>query len=400
MEFIFYFILRRFFVSLQTDSERLILRKGLIFRRIYYVPISSVTVISQKRTPLLRLLRARKVTVRTLSGKISFYLRSYERFEILPKPKARAKLRARFGSSALCAFTHTRALGAAVVFATAISRVGSVLGSGYYDGIIAAIEQTAVGLSDFLDSLRITVPRITTVIAVFTGAAWLFAFINNLLKLSRFRLTLAEGFAKTSHGTFTLYEEVLVTNDLGAVLTRRTASALAFKAAPMYCFGTLLFPALKEKKRRSLLRIFLGTKPPSALEAAPPKRALLGHISCPLWWSAANALLLFLCCITGSDPILRTVLWGGLSLSLWYCILYFLYMRRSGVSKTHSMLIISARKGTALHTLTLTKAAEYRRFDRNIFQMHTGLCDVCIFCRGKLKLKLKNMYYAKLSELL
>ncbi len=400
MEFILYFVFRRFFISLNTASDRIRLRKGMILRRYYDIPISAVTCVSVKRTPVLRLLRGRRITLHTLSGKVLFYLRDHERFELFSARHCKAELRPKAGSVLLAALCSTRMLGGTLVFATTISRIGTVFGSGYYDGIITAIEQTAGGLSDILESLRITVPRVTTVLAVFAAAAWVFAFVRNLLRFSRFRLRLGRGYAVISHGFVTLYEQQVVSDNLGAAVARENATAILFGAAPLYCHGVMLAPPLKREERASVLRVFLGVEMLSSRTAKPPKKALFGHIGVPLWWAAGNAAALLLYRTTGSDPTLRTLLWGGLGLSLWYCLLYWIYMRRSKVSRGRDGMLLSARKGTSMYTIYIPREAERFRIDRNPFQLKSGLCDVKLFCRGRISLRLRNIYHAKLSGLL
>lgn len=400
MEFILYFVLRRFFVSLKTVRDGIQLRKGLIFRRYYDIPTSAVLCVSVKKTLLLRLFRARRITLRTLSGKVSLYLRDYERFDIFPSRSCKALLRPKAGSVLLAALCSTRMLGGTVVFATAISRIGSVFGSGYYDGMIAAIEQTAVGLNDILESLRIAVPRVTTVLAVFAAAAWLFAFFRNLLGLSRFRLRLGRGFAVASHGFFTLYEQQIASDACGAAVIRENAAAILFGAAPIYCRGAMLAPALTKEKRSAILRVFLGGDTLSEKALKPPTKALLGHIGVPLWWAVGNGVALLVYRITGSDPTFRTLLWGGLGLSLWYCLLYWIYMRRSRIMCGRNVAVLSARKGTSMYTICICGKADHFRIDRNPFQLRSGLCDVKLFSRERISLRLKNIYYAKLSGLL
>lgn len=395
-----YFVFRRFFVSLKATSDSIQLRKGLIIRCYYDIPISAVISVSVKRSLLLRFLRGRKITLRTLSGKVSLYLRDHERFELFPARSFKATLRPKRGPIVLAALCSTRMLGGTVVFGTAITRIGSVFGSGYYDGIIAAIEQTAGGLNEFLDSLRITVPRVTTFLAVFAAAAWVFAFIRNLLRFSRFRLSLGRGYAVITHGFVTLYEQQVVSDYLGAAVIRENAAALILGAAPVYCHGVMLSPPLKKKKQMAVLRSFLGAKSLCTRSVKPPRKALFGHIGVPFWWAAANAALLVLYRITGLGPMLRTLLWCGLGLSLWYCVLYWIYMRRSVFSHGRDGILLSARKGTSLYTLCAPTEAERFRIDRNPFQLKSGLCDVKLFCRGRISLRLRNIGYVKLSGLL
>ncbi|MBQ8170563.1 MAG: PH domain-containing protein [Oscillospiraceae bacterium] len=399
MEFILYFILRRFFVSFREDTDCFTLRKGLMLRRVYHIPRSAVICAETKRTPLLRLLKGQKVTLCTLSGQVSFYLRNSEKFEIRISPVIYKTIRPKFRTVLLSSFSRTKALGGTAVFAVTISRIGSVFGSDYYDKIIITISQTAEDLREMLESLRIAVPQIAAIATVFVGVAWIFSFMRSILRFCRFRISLGRGYACVRHGFVTLYEEVFVPDHLGTVIARDTPSTLLFKAAPLYLYNRMILPALSKKKRSSVLRTFLGITPPDSLSFSPPKRALLGHIAVPSGWGGAAAVLLVLCYLNNAAPILRTVLWGVVLLSLWHCITFAAYMKRTGISNDKHIAAACARKSGALLTVYIHPGSEaYRRIDRNPFQKRSGMCDLRLFYRSGFKLRLRNMQASDISE--
>lgn len=391
MDFIFYYVFRRFFISVDASPQGINLRKGLILRRICFVPASVIVSVQVRRTPLLRLLHGRKITVSTLSGKISFYLRDNESLAFLP-PRSSRTIRPKWGSVMLGAFCETRALGGTVVFSATLSRIGSIFGSGYYNSIIGAINKTAEGLSRLLSELRIAVPRITTVLAVFVAAAWVFAFARNLLRLSRFTVDIGKNCITTSHGILTLYEQTVISNNLNAAIVRSTAVSLLFNAAPLYCNDILLCLPLNQHDRRSFIHCLLKQRLPARFDITPEPNAVFGHIAVPFGWGLALAAVQLLCYIRNADPILNTLLWGGIWICAWLCILFGIYMRYSGVSERSSFCIISARRGTHLYTACIPHSSTaYRRTDTNLFQLRQKQCDLRIYCRGQLKLRLRNI---------
>ncbi len=394
-----YFLLRRFFVKLKMDNGGIHLTKGLFFRRIYDIPISAVVAAEIRQAPLLRLLKGRKVTLFTLSGKTSFYLRRNEEIPFLPHLNSPA-VRPKLTSVLLGAFAETRAFSGAVVFSAAISRIGTIFGSDYYDTIINAINSTAAGLSDFLEEMRFTVPRITAVAAVFVAAAWLFAYIRHVIGLSRFAVRTNGSYIVIDRGLFTLYEQVIVRNNLPAVQIKSSAVSLLFRAAPVYCFGILTIPPLREKDLRRAVSALLMAELPQDLTETPPAKALFGHIALPLGWGATFAALLTLCYIAGKAVMLRSLLWIALSVCTWYCVLYGLYMRRTGIYRTLKQTVISARKGTRLNSLILPRANEvFISLEQNPFQRLNGMCDIRFSLRGKMRLRLRNMYLKNISGL-
>ncbi len=386
-----YFIFRRFFLSVNIDTRGIHLRKGMFFQRISYIPASVIVSVKSVQTPLLRLLKGKKVIVTALGGNAVFYLRKDE--PILTQPRRpTVSIRPKTASLLLGALCETGALGGTIVFSTALTRIGSILGSGYYNRIIDAISQTAAELNELLSALRISVPKISVVIAVFMGAAWVFSYIRNLIRLSRFTARIQAGCATITHGLITLYEETVVPNNISATIVRYNAPTLLFKAAPIYCGRTLLLTPVSEKHQHTILRLLFNEAPPKDLVNSPPRKALMGHIAVPLGWSVFFAALLLLCYITGSDPILRTILWAGVWICLWYCILFAVYMKRSGIARGNDICIMSARRGVRLYTACIpTGSAAFCRTDQNVFQLKDQMSDLRVYCRGSFKLRLRNI---------
>ncbi len=396
MEFVLYFLLRRFFVKLSLEGDTLFLRKGFLIRRHHRIPLSAVIRADIRRAPLLRLLRGKKLTLYTLWGKVSFYLRSGEEFDILPVCRSYPPIKPRFSSVLAGAFARTKALGGTVVFSVTLVRAGSIFGSGYYDALSELIKGTAQELDELLGALRIAVPRITTLAAVFIAAAWVFAFVRNILRFARLRIYPSREMLRITHGTITLYETMLVHNDHTPVIQRDTAVTLLTDAAPVFRAGAMVIPPMRGQKRRKAMRLLCPTL--CGCEAKPPRRALFGHLAVPLGWGAASAALLILTYLTGSDPVLRTLLWGALWVSVWFCFLYGAYMRRSGLRSDDKALCVTARHGTELMTVYVPRNAfAYLRIDSNPFQRRSGMCDIRIYSRSRVKLRLRNMYEKDIS---
>ncbi|MBE6901370.1 MAG: hypothetical protein E7478_02755 [Ruminococcaceae bacterium] len=392
MEFILYFVLRRFFVSVKTDAHGIHLRKGLIFRRVSFVPAAVISSVQVKRTPLLRLLCGKKVTIRALGGKVTFYLKNNEPLSFLPQQEISLSLRHRSGSVLLGALCETRALGGMILFSTSLTRIGNILGSGYYDRIMNAINQTAQGFDKLLSDLRIAVPSVTAVLAVFVAAAWAFAFLRNSLRLCRFNVGIGACYAIARHGLLTLYEDIVVPNNLSASVISNTASTLLFRAAPIYCGDILTVLPMDNAAQNTAFRHLTGITLPDRFCTIPPKKAIFGHIAVPFGWGAAFAAALVLCYLTNSDPILRTLLWAGVWVCLWYSFLFGMYMLRSGTTQHSNATIMSARHGVRLYTACIpADSTAYRRTDVNIFQLKDDMCDMRIYCRGHLRLRLRNV---------
>lgn len=397
MNIILYYLLRRFFVKLRFERDFIILEKGLIIRRRAVVPLSCVTRAEIRRGLLLRLLCGKKITIETLSGRIDFYLRKNEELPFLPKNRGHV-IRPERSSVFFGAFTDTRALSGVILFSLTIYRIGKIFGGSYTDRIISAISDTAEELTHTLELLHIAVPRAAALGAVFVLTAWGFAFLIKLMGMADFRVSSRGGFITVRRGLITLYEYVVVLNNLDAVISCNTVSSLAAKKAPLYARGTMIFPPVGKELSRRLITSLCGLPRENSPEIKPPARALFGHCALPLGWTAGFAAALVLTEIAlrfgliPSAELLQVVLWYGLAASLWAVLAYGLYWKFSGMREGENLLVISARKGNRLYGGYIPKRASVlESVSQNPFQRRSGLCDRTVTLYGKRKFRLRNI---------
>lgn len=397
MNIILYYLLRRFFVRLRFERGLIILEKGLVIRRRAVVPMSCVTRVEIRRGLLLRILRGKKITVGTLSGKMEFYLRKNEELPFLPKNRGHV-IRPERSSVFFGAFTDTRALSGVILFSLTIYRIGKIFGGSYADRIISAISDTAAELAHTLELIHIAVPRAAALGAVFLLTAWGFAFLVKLMGMADFRVSSRGGFVTVRRGIITLYEYVVVLNNLDAVISCNTVSSLAAKKAPLYARGTMIFPPVGKELSRRLITSLCGLPRENSPETKPPVRALFGHCALPLGWAGGFAAALILTELAlhfeliPSAELLKVVLWYGLLASLWAVFAYGLYWKFSGISEGEKLLVISARKGNRLYGGYIPKrAAVLEAVSQNPFQRRSGLCDHTVTLYGKRKFRLRNV---------
>lgn len=384
-------------MKLRFEPDRIVLEKGLALRRRAVVPLKAITRAEIRRGPLLRLLYAKKITVETLSGKISFYLKKNEKLPFLPENRGHT-VRPRRSSVFFGAFMDTRALSGVILFSFTVYRIGKIFGSGYTERIIAAISDTAAELSVTLERLHIVLPRAAALFAVFLLTAWGFAFIGRLLSMANFRVSSRGGFITVRRGLITLYEQVVVLNNLDAAISCKTVSAIAARKAPLYARGTMIFPPVGDVDAHRVLRSLCGLNVSFSAETKPPPRALFGHCAVPLGWASGFAAALILTELAlrfeliPSAELLKTVLWYGLAASLWAVLSCGLYWRFSGIANGERALMISARRGYRLYAGYIPKRmATLKTLSQNPFQRRAGLCDITVTLYGKRRFRLRGI---------
>lgn len=381
MNLLLYYFLRKFFITLRFSDDEISLERGLIVKRASVMPLSSVVRITTRRTPLMRLFRAKEITVFSLSGKLVFYLSKNERLPFLPEKRSHC-ISPRFRGVIFGAFIDTRALSGLFVFTAVLRKFNAIFGSEYFDRLIAALTKTADELERVLGFFRVAVPRIMITLTVFALGAWTFAFIRKLLQLCRSDVSKSGSLIFVKSGVLTLYEHALVQNtakstDGAAVISCDTVSALITRRAPLYFRGVMICPCVKRSELPETLKTLFGlTLPHGGLSS--PGRAFLGHIAAPLSGFAVFATLIALAyCSEQPIMLLKTVLYSGAIVNLYTAVLYLCYMRRSGIVRDRDITSVTARRALRLYTAIFPNdIVRQETISQSLFQRRSKLCSV------------------------
>lgn len=404
MNFILYFVLRRFFVRLDHSDEKLTLTKGLFLKRIHVIPLSSVVRITCKQSLLQRLFRAKQIELFTRNGSFKFFLRRDEPVPAFHEPPAHF-IKPRFREVVFGAFIDVRALGAIALFAAVMRRIGTIFGGRYLDGILALLDNAAVNVERAFAAMRVYVPRVAAVLAVFALSAWVFAFLRRLDALARFRVGRSGGQSEASvvvtSGFFTLYETMLVPNSAATVVCDSPVSLL-LKHAPVYLRGAMIYPCADRAACFKLARILCGERVGKRQIAHPPKKALFGYCAAPLWQSAGFAAalaLVYAADLPYSVMLLKTALYCGLIISLYTAAVYLYYMKYSGIAVDGGVCLIAARRFMRLYTAMLpASSVTARTVSQSVFQRCSGLCDFKISTDEPLSLKARLIPFDNIKD--
>lgn len=386
MNFLFYYILRRFFVRLEFTNNEIRLEKGLLIKRSAVLPVSAITETMVKRTLFLRLFRAKEAEIHTLNGKIKFYLHKNESLPFLPEFHT-AQIKPRFGEILFGAFIDTRALGGIFVFVAILRKIGALFGGDYSNRIVAAISDAAENVRRALELLHIAVPKIAATLAVFALAAWITAFLRKTARLSRFEISRRGNILLVKSGLITLYERSLVLNSNGLLaVSRDTITTITAGRAPLYLRNTMILPCVKRKNLSRTLRALCGITLPKS-RISPPKRAFMGFCGAPLGWSGAfiAALVLVYSTRLRAAMLLKTALYSGFLVSLYAAAICLLYMKRSGIAAGESVCV-SSRRGLRLYNSVFPLGnIRMEKRSQSLFQLKSGLCNIRVFTIGRKK---------------
>lgn len=365
-------------MSMDFSDEKITLKKGIFFRGIHVIPLNSVVKITVKRSPLLRIFRARQVEIFTRNGEFKFFQSRDEQLPFAPALPAHL-IKPRFREIAFGAFIDVRALGAIALFAAVMRRIGTLFGGKYLDGILELFDAAAENAERALSAVHVYVPRVAAAVGVFALAAWVFAYLRRLAALSRFRVGRRGEYIVVTSGLLTLYEHTLVSNSAAIVICDSPVSLLA-KHAPIYLRGVMLYPAADRASALKLAHILGGErlgKSPAAYSNQPPKRAWFGYCAAPLWSSVGFAAALTLVYIAGYPAaLLKTALYCGLFVSVYAAAVYLYYMRYSGITPGERACRIAVRRSMRLYTAVFANDSVIgETFSQSVFQHRSGLCN-------------------------
>lgn len=375
MNFILYFLLRKFFVNIDFSDNSVIIEKGIFLKRSSVIPESSIVKISLKRGIIVRAFRACEVKIFTLNGTLTFFLKKDERFPLLPESFP-MRLKPRFRDIMFGAFIDTRALGGILIFTTVLRRIGKLFGGEYLRRVISAISDTAERLNKILSFLNIAVPQIAALIAVFMFGAWTLAYIRKLLRLSRFQVGRSENILRVQSGLFTLYDSYIYVN---SAVFHNTLTTLIYRRAPLYSRDVMICPCVRRKKLAATLKTLCGLSFPEGEPIQSPKSAFFGYCAAPLSWSGAFAIMLVL--VYRLTPpryamLVKTLLYGGLFASLYSAAVYLYYMKYSGMAVGENYSLFAFRSNMRLYQIvSLNNIIVNIAISQNPFQRKSRLCN-------------------------
>lgn len=401
-------------MSIDYYSEKIILKKGILLRRIHTLPLSSIVRVTIKRSPILRLFCVKQVEIFTKKSSYKIFLRRDEPLSFLPDDHyPRHYIKPRFRDMAFGAFIDVRALGGIVLFAATIRRLGTVFGGKYLDRVLEAFNTAAENVEQALSTLSVYIPRIAAAVGVFALSAWAFAYLRRLASLARFCVGRvgkgSDSLIVVKSGLLTLYEHMLVPNSDAAIMICDSPVSLLAKHAPVYLRGVMVYPAADRPTAHKLVHILSSERLGKTPKITPPRCAWFGYCAVPFWWSIGFAAALIIVYVFGGErptALLKTALYCGLFMNVYAVLVYLYYMRYSGIKSGDRIMRISVRKSMRLYTAflfsdktTVNMLFNTTAVTENIFQRRSGLCNFLLSTAEPRKFKARLLNFKCLNQL-
>ena len=380
------------------DSTGLYLKQGLLVRRDCFISIDNISTMSMERAFFLKPFRAVAIRADTNGGsrrKFDFEIVAYKNDALAAIEARRQNYSSRQNLTkvfkphslyiaALSAFLSNSFAG--VLFASAfISRAGTVLGEKLEGRIIGMLTQ-------FSGTAVKGVPPIAAVVAIVILAGWFIGFIQNLIRLTHFKITRTKKALTVESGILTnrtysmLIDKINYLDIRQSLMTKLLRIYLVFIHCTGYGKGknevSSLIPSAARKSLVATLTLLLPEIRPHTRVLKPKKNVLFRYISGPFWllialpaaaWIAAHLF-----------PAWRDVT-GFFALMLcipvlWLFLLKVVDFASAGVSCEGGTLTLRHSKGFILHTIVVpNEKVALITLRQSPFQKHSGLCDIMVY---------------------
>ena len=410
----------------QMNDSEIIIKRGVLLRESFAVPLGKVTTVSYKTGLVMRLFKCSKVFVDTPAGSskkadLRFIVRESEAKCILLRQGVflgeksypdgfRTKSRYAILFSALM----SNSFAGTIIFSAFIYQAGDVLGRDFSDMLYGKFEEMG-------ERLSFGFPPAAAAIAYILLAGYFLSFLINFVNYQNFTVSGADHSIYISSGYFNRQEHILTKSKVvylditQTVLTRLMGAVNIF----IRCVGfgkykhtvSSLVPVIKKERYYNVTEHILPSYKETKLSLKPRGASVFRFIFFPL------AIMLGLFALRrGYLSSLRS--WGqtldyisfmAYVPCVWYMAVRLIDFSSHGVGREGSFFTLCFSEKLTLHKIIIKKENIVSiNIRRSIFQLMTGTCDVVIntFSERRAsifqpsgKIRLKSLRYSRAREI-
>lgn len=384
-----------------VDNRALCVRQGVLFRSITRIPLANLSAVSVEYRLLLLPFRAVVLRADTPGGPARGYdfelvVRRADAARVLDARvlacgRAQHARRVLFPHSlhiaALAAFLSNSFAG--VVYAGALfSRAGDIVGErlqGRVFTLLAAVSQS-------VSSVSRGIPPLAALLALVVLGGWFIGFVQNLLRLTRFRVSRSGPLLQIDSGLLTRRRycvdtaKVFYLDIRQSVMTRLLRIYLVFIRCTGYGKGkneaAVLVPSATRHDLAFTLSGLLPGIRPHTRTLCPARGAWLRYLFFPLLLGAGLFALYraAVCLLPTWDEVLRFVLLMSYVPTAWLLSLKLVDYLTAGLSFEQGTLTLRCSRGFVLHTVAIKPChIALLTVRQSLWQQKNGSCDLLVY---------------------
>lgn len=364
-------VLNWYFYTYDIDSEKIVVKKGVLYKKETVVFFSKVTTVSITDPFYLRIFGAQYLRADTLGGgpkrtDLSIYLSQKNAEDI------KEYLQGEFGldskqlyvpktSSILAlALLTSNSLGGILFFSTFISQTGKLLGEEISEMVLTTFE-------DIARKLAFGLPPATAAIAYTLIFSWILSFIVAFLTYRNFNLRRSRDILYIKGGTITPRRYYIKYRDINFADIRQSIITKTFKLYSMYISAVgygkrnddirCVIPTENKSDFYSIINVFFPDFKPNEVQIKPARTGIMRFVSAPLLY-----ILLIISAIIftiKNIPSWRDfAFFTGFMLfipALIYLAVRIMDFMTSGIGCENGYITMRYSKGLQLHTVVIPK---------------------------------------------
>ena len=396
------------FHTYSLTEEGFVIRRGILLRRVTYVPRGSIVTLSVERPFWLRPLRAVRISVDTDAGSrrqadLTLTVGEARAKEILDRRRAGAKgeehvYRPHWWSVAVLSLLVSNPASGIILLATTFRQAGKLWGNSYRDQLFGGLENVA--------GLVTIVPRTAALIALVLLCGWGISAVRDLLRYLPFRVTRTPDALTIRTGLLTRRDYSCTASSVAFVDYRQSIVSRLLRLHMVFisCIGygkgknamSVLLPVSPVHASCREVRALLPEFPLRGVQQKAAPWSLYRYVFYPLW----GMILLY-----PASRVAQHLLpqWSELIYYLsfmaylpcaWQFLVKTIDRRTSGVRRSDGFLTLRYSKWYTFHTVVVPeeKVIAYA-LTQTPFQYLAKNCDLLVYTydEGSCRHRVRNL---------
>lgn len=355
-------------------------QRGIVLRRSLHVCAEDAASVEVERTPLLWLLRARRIRISTAglrrrTDAVLYLAASHTRRLFFLPSRGTSPRNIRLWPVVLLSLSGSNALVGVLTLVPLLRAASRLLGKSTSEHLLAAG-----------DSLWVGVPPLLSYLANLLLLGWGVAVVSAFFRYMGFRVKREEGHLHITSG-FLTRRDVLIDGDRITALEQRQTLLMrlwGFSSAIITAAGygrdarsrPVLIPAADAAQLKKAVSALLPDYPTACVSVHP--RSRLRYAAAPLAFLTVGSVGALL----GEMGVPITAAW--MVAGVWWLLIRLLGFESAGFGMNEDGIIVCYPRGLALYRVQLPReVADRITVTQTLFQRVRGTCTVQVYCFGE-----------------
>ncbi len=418
------------FSLFEVKSDRIIYTSGIFLRTVTDIPFSKITSFTIENRFFMRMFRASDIYIDTNSGKfgdndLKITVHRREAFAVRNIVKkyisenhgeligdCHYRYKPKWSNIFFFSFIFSSTLTGVIYISVFFIKSGKIVEEIIQERMIDKISDVSKTVAEFLP---VYISPVTVTIALIFIGSWLISFIANIMRYSKFRISVYGRIAEINAGILTKRDYYINSSKINYIDLRQSILTKIAKVMSINvnCSGygnskkeiPVFIPLMHKNHAVPALKAMIHDAPePKNLDFKPSLRFLWRYS-----WRAVLLCLLSIVVYAGLNYIFPVYHDAYVFLlimseipSVWYLIVCIISNRTSGISYSKESICIKYSRGYVFHAVLADRNKIVKSvISQNIFQKRSKTCDIIIYVNSERTInhKVKSIKYSDAEKI-